>query len=129
MNRMRAWWSSLGRRAKVAVTIGVVFAALIVIGTVGRDPKTGGTAAASPGESTASASSVALATTSATASLETTSAPTTGPTAEISPEPTPVVTPGPTPVITATPAVTPIVLKGSGTRKTKPFTMAAPATV
>ncbi len=48
------------------------------------------------------------------------------PTAEVSAEP--VVTPAP-PIVTPAPAAKPIVLKGSGTRKTKPFGMVSPATV
>lgn len=129
MDRIRAWWRNLSRRAKIVVSVVVVFLAFAAIGAVSRDPAGDKTATASPSAAAATAPSVVTATASVVPSAEATPEPSAEPTSAVTAEPTAEVTPEPTPAVTLAPVAKPIVLKGSGTRKTKPFTMVSPATV
>jgi hypothetical protein len=112
----RPWWRR--RWGIAAIAIGVLVVLSGIGGALGGRGEPG--AADSPTPSSAAAASTATATPE-------THAPT--PSGAASSEPSIEPTPAATPVATSAPAVKPIVLKGKGSRKTKPFTMVGPATV
>lgn len=130
MSRLSTWWRALSRRSKVIVSVVAVFLVLIVIGSVSRDPSKDVTALASPSPRTAASPTPTATPSKASEPTETPQVDATAePTPEATVEATPEATPEPTPAVTPVPAAKPIVVKGSGTRKSKPFPMVAPAQV
>ncbi len=111
MDRIRASWRNLSRRAKVVVGIIVALLALGGIGAVAGDPAAEQTANATPTVAVASKSPAAVKATD-TATLEPTSAPT--------PEDAPEQTPEVTPEATAAPTAPPILItSGRGDKVVK----------